>query len=74
MSVIELLIDNATDDTLRDGSLSVRSIPEAETKSVGELWCRQLPKLLIVIIIIIIVFRKIEWFRFHGQRDAHNSG
>lgn len=32
------------------------------------------PKLLIVIIIIIIVFRKIEWFRFHGQRDAHNSG
>lgn len=31
------------------------------------------PKLLIVIIII-IVFRKIEWFRFHGQRDAHNSG
>lgn len=35
VSVIELLIDNATDDTLRDGSLSVRSIPEAETNVGG---------------------------------------
>ena len=39
--------------------------------SVGE-YSQTTPKLLLLL--VIIVFRKIDRFRFHGQRDAHNSG
>jgi hypothetical protein len=35
--------------------------------------CSNLLFVLIIIIIVCFSEAKIDWFRFHGQRDAHNS-